>query len=45
MRDGVIADFQVTSEMIRHMLLQVKNRWSLIRPRAIIGVPSDITQV
>ncbi len=45
MRDGVIADFQVTSEMIRYMLQQVKNRWSLIRPRAVIGVPSDITQV
>lgn len=45
MRDGVIADFQVTSEMIRYMLQQVNNRWSLIRPRAVIGVPSDITQV
>lgn len=45
MRDGVIADFKVTSEMIRHMLLAVRNRWSLVRPRAVIGVPSDITQV
>ncbi len=45
MRDGVIADFRVTTEMIRWMLGIVKNRWSLVRPRAIIGVPSDITQV
>jgi rod shape-determining protein MreB len=45
MRDGVIADFRVTTEMIRWMLGVVKNRWSLVRPRAIIGVPSDITQV
>lgn len=45
MRDGVIADFRMTTEMIRWMLGIVKNRWSLVRPRAIIGVPSDITQV
>lgn len=45
MRDGVIADFRVTTEMIRWMLGVVKTRWSLVRPRAIIGVPSDITQV
>jgi rod shape-determining protein MreB len=45
MRDGVIADFRVTSEMIRYMLNAVRTRWSLIKPRAIIGVPSDITQV
>lgn len=45
MRDGVIADFRMTTEMIRWMLGVVKNRWSLVRPRAIIGVPSDITQV
>lgn len=45
MRDGVIADFRITSEMIRHMINEVTTRWSLIKPRAIIGVPSDITQV
>jgi rod shape-determining protein MreB len=45
MRDGVIADFRMTSEMIRYMLNAVRTRWSLVRPRAIIGVPSDITQV
>jgi rod shape-determining protein MreB len=45
MRDGVIADFKMTCEMIRYMLGVVRTRWSLIRPRAVIGVPSDITQV
>jgi rod shape-determining protein MreB len=45
LRDGVIADFRVTTEMIRHLLNTVRTRWSLVRPRAIIGVPSDITQV
>ncbi len=44
-KDGVIADFGVTTEMIRYMLRVVRNRWSLVRPRAVIGVPSDITQV
>ena len=44
-KDGVIADFEVTTAMIRHMLKVVRNRWSLVRPRAVIGVPSDITQV
>ena len=45
MRDGVIADFRMASEMIRHMLNVVRTKWSLVKPRAIIGVPSDITQV
>lgn len=44
-KDGVIADFGVTTEMIKHMLKVVRHRWSLVRPRAVIGVPSDITQV
>jgi rod shape-determining protein MreB len=44
-KDGVIADFGVTTEMIRHMLKVVRRRWSIVRPRAVIGVPSDITQV
>jgi len=44
-KDGVIADFQVTTEMIKHMLRTVRHRWSLVKPRAVIGVPTDITQV
>lgn len=45
MKDGVIADFEMTTLMIRHMLGQVSKRWSLRRPRIVIGVPSGITQV
>ncbi|MCX5925225.1 MAG: rod shape-determining protein [Candidatus Dependentiae bacterium] len=46
LRDGVIADFELTESMIRHFILTVHNdRRTLIRPRMIIGVPSGITQV
>ena len=44
-KDGVIADFHLTTEMIKHMLRGVRKKWSMVRPRAVIGVPSDITQV
>lgn len=45
MRDGVIADFDVTEAMLKHFILSVHNRKSLVRPRIIIAVPSGITQV
>lgn len=45
MKDGVIADFEMTSVMINFMLNQVRNRWSLRKPRIVIGIPSGITQV
>lgn len=46
LRDGVIADFELTESMIRHFIRAVHNdRRTLIRPRMIIGVPSGITQV
>lgn len=45
MKDGVIADFEMTSRMIRFMLGQARKRWSFWRPRLVIGVPSGITQV
>jgi rod shape-determining protein MreB len=45
MKDGVIADFEMTSLMINYMLGQVRKRWSLRRPRIVIGIPSGITQV
>ncbi len=45
MKDGVIADFEVTEAMLRHFIRKVHNRRSLIRPRMIICVPSGITQV
>lgn len=46
MRDGVIANFQLTESMLRNFIREVHdNRRTLMRPRMIIGVPSGITQV
>ena len=45
MKDGVIADFEITEAMLRHFIQKVHNRRSLIRPRIIICVPSGITPV
>jgi rod shape-determining protein MreB len=45
LREGVIADFDITEAMIRHFILQVHNRRSLVRPRIIVSIPSGITQV
>lgn len=45
MKDGVIANFEITEAMIRHFIQQVHNRKTLVRPRVIIAVPSGITQV
>jgi rod shape-determining protein MreB len=45
MRDGVIADFEVTEAMLRHFIRKVHNRRSFVRPRIIVAVPSGITQV
>ncbi|HUV50248.1 MAG TPA: rod shape-determining protein [Anaerolineae bacterium] len=45
MRDGVIADFEVTEAMLRHFIRKVHNRRTFLRPRIIIAVPSGITQV
>jgi len=46
LRDGVIANFELTESMLRHFIRIVHNdKRTLIRPRMIIGVPSGITQV
>ena len=45
MKDGVIADFDYTEEMLRYFIRKVHNRKNLIRPRIVICVPSGITQV
>jgi rod shape-determining protein MreB len=45
MRDGVIANFEVTEAMLRYFIHKVHNRKALVRPRIIISVPSGITQV
>ena len=45
MKDGVIADFEVTEAMLRYFITKIHNRRALVRPRIIICVPSGITQV
>ncbi len=45
LREGVIADFDITEAMIRHFIRQVHKRRSLVRPRIIVCIPSGITQV
>lgn len=45
MREGVIANFDMTERMLRYFIQKVHRGGTLIRPRIIIGVPSRITQV
>ena len=45
MKEGVIADFEITEAMLRYFIRKVHDRRTLIRPRIIICVPSGITQV
>lgn len=46
LRDGVIANFELTESMLRYFIREIhNNRRTLVRPRMIIGVPGGITQV
>jgi rod shape-determining protein MreB and related proteins len=46
MRDGVIADFERTEQMIRHFIARAHNRaWHVSHPRVVIGIPSGVTEV
>src|SRR5512135_3167448 len=45
MKDGVIADFEITGEMLRYFIAKAHNRKTLLRPRVVIAVPSGITPV
>ena len=45
LRDGVIADFDVTEEMLRHFIKKVQKNKLLVRPRIVICVPSGVTPV
>lgn len=46
MKDGVIANFELTESMLRYFICEVhNNRHTFVKPRMIIGVPSGITQV
>ena len=45
MKDGVIANFEITEAMLRYFIQKVHNRKTFVRPRMVICVPSGITQV
>jgi rod shape-determining protein MreB and related proteins len=45
LRDGVIADFQVTEAMLRHFIRKVNNNRRGTNPRVVIAIPSGITEV
>ncbi|MFH1867556.1 MAG: rod shape-determining protein [Candidatus Omnitrophota bacterium] len=45
MRDGVIADFEITESMVRYFIKKVHNRRVFVRPTIVIGIPSGITEV
>ncbi|MFQ5894207.1 MAG: rod shape-determining protein [Nitrospinota bacterium] len=45
MKDGVIANFEITESMLRYFITKVHNRRALVRPRMVVCVPSGITQV
>ncbi len=45
MKDGVIADFEITEAMLRYFIRKVQNSRIMVRPRIIISVPSGITEV
>lgn len=45
MRDGVIADFEISESMLRYFIKKVQSSRRLIRPRIVIAIPSGITEV
>lgn len=45
MKDGVIADFEITEAMLRYFIKKVHHRKVLVRPRILIAIPSGITEV
>jgi len=45
MKDGVIADFEITEKMLDYFIKKAIGRSPFVRPRIVISVPSDITQV
>ncbi len=45
MKDGVIADFEITEAMLRYFIKKVHNKKVFVRPRIIVAIPSGITEV
>ncbi|NTW71891.1 MAG: rod shape-determining protein [Eubacteriaceae bacterium] len=45
LKEGVIADFNITQKMLKYFMGKAMNGYNLSKPRVLIGVPSDITEV
>ena len=45
MKDGVIADFEITNEMIKYFIQKILRNYRFIKPRMVVGIPTCITQV
>lgn len=45
MKEGVIADFDVTQAMLKYFIRKAMNTKSFVRPRVVVGVPSGVTEV
>ncbi len=45
MKDGVIADYDITQSMLKHFIKKAMGNRSFIRPRILVGVPSGVTEV
>lgn len=45
MKDGVIADFEISESMLRYFIRKVHKRKTFVRPRIIVAIPSGITEV
>ena len=45
MREGVIADFKTSEKMLSYFITKAHSRKRFVRPRVVVGVPSEITEV
>ncbi len=45
MKDGVIADFEITEQMLEYFIKNARSGSQFLKPRIVIGIPSEITQV
>ena len=45
MKDGVIADFEITNTMIKYFIQKTLKHYRFIKPRMVVGIPTCITQV
>jgi len=45
LKDGVIADFEISEAMVRYFIHRVHRRRTLVHPRAVVGIPSGVTEV